>query len=122
MSSPDPQRRNEAPPVPVHLGDLRGPEGNAYVILGQVRRSFVILNRLDEWPKFHDEATASDYATLLRTVERWCEDLDGSIAAFRSENAYEDPWGAGAPAPGVGAGPPACRPSGRCGSPGRGST
>jgi hypothetical protein len=69
--------------VPVHLGDLFGPSGNAFFILGQVKRSYDQLGRKGEWPAFLAAATAGDYDNLIATVLEHCEDLDGSIELLR---------------------------------------
>jgi hypothetical protein len=78
--------------IPVHLGDLMGPAGNAFVVLGQVHESFRLTGNEDRWPEFHAAATAGDYANLLDTVDRWCEDLDGSIAEWRSYMKNAETW------------------------------
>jgi len=51
-----------------------GEDGNAFSILGRVKR---IMRRADlpdsEWDAFHAEATSADYDHLLMTVMRWFE-------------------------------------------------
>lgn len=51
-----------------------GEDGNAFSILGRVKR---IMRRADlpdsEWEAFHTEATSKDYDHLLMTVMRWFE-------------------------------------------------
>lgn len=53
---------------------LTGEDGNAFSILGRVRRQ---LRRAgaseEELETFQDEATAGDYDHLLRTVMRWVD-------------------------------------------------
>jgi len=59
---------------------LVGEDGNAFSILGRVKR---IMRRAglpdSDWEAFHAEATSKDYDFLLLTVMRWFEtdrDLD----------------------------------------------
>lgn len=59
---------------------LVGEDGNAFSILGRVKR---IMRRAglpdSEWETFHTEATSKDYDHLLFTVMQWFEvdrDLD----------------------------------------------
>jgi hypothetical protein len=51
---------------------LVGEDGNAFSILGRVKR---IMRRAgledSEWEEFHKEATSGDYDNLLRTVMFW---------------------------------------------------
>jgi len=51
---------------------LVGEDGNAFSILGRVKR---IMRRAgledSEWEEFHKEATSGDYDNLLRTVMLW---------------------------------------------------
>lgn len=51
---------------------LVGEDGNAFSILGRVKR---IMRRAglgdSEWEAFHKEATSGDYDNLLRTVMIW---------------------------------------------------
>jgi len=51
-----------------------GEDGNAFSILGRVKR---IMRRADlpdsEWEAFYAEATSSNYDHLLMTVMRWFE-------------------------------------------------
>lgn len=56
---------------------LVGEDGNAFAILGRVRRAM----RHAGWPKstideFLREATAGDYDHLLQTVMRYCDEAD----------------------------------------------
>lgn len=54
--------------------DLSGEDGNAFSILGRVRRA---LRRAgvanDEIETFSNEATSGDYDHLLQTVMKWVE-------------------------------------------------
>jgi len=51
---------------------LTGQDGNAFGILGKVRRSLKRHGLDDDTVReFIDEATAGDYSHLLRTVTRW---------------------------------------------------
>jgi hypothetical protein len=51
---------------------LVGQDGNAFSILGRVKR---IMRRADlpdsEWEAFHAEATSGNYDNLLLTVMKW---------------------------------------------------
>lgn len=60
------------PEIEVDLGDLQGPEGNAYWILGKVDKALYRAGiEKAERDKFHEEATSSDYDHLLATVRSW---------------------------------------------------
>ena len=50
---------------------LVGEDGNAFAILGRVKRIMRRAGIDDQWEEFHKEATASDYDHLLMTVMRW---------------------------------------------------
>lgn len=51
---------------------LIGEDGNAFSILGRVKRAMRRAGLTDEeWEAFHTEATASTYEHLLVTVMRW---------------------------------------------------
>lgn len=61
--------------TPIHENiniPLVGEDGNAFSILGRVRR---IMQQAglpsSEWDAFHEEATSGDYDNLLRTVMAW---------------------------------------------------
>ena len=64
-----------------------GEDGNAFAILGRVKR---IMRRADlpdsEWEAFHAEATSGNYDNLLVTVMRWFA-VDEDLSAD-----YEDEW------------------------------
>lgn len=51
---------------------LVGEDGNAFSILGRVKRR-MRRNGIEEseWQSFHSEATSGDYDNLLVTVHRW---------------------------------------------------
>lgn len=54
------------------LPDLRGPGGNAFVLLGEAHRLMKdngISNAVHS--VFHAEATSGDYEVLLRTIQKW---------------------------------------------------
>lgn len=85
--------------IPVHLGFLGGPQGNAFAILGAVQWSVTQLKRNDPqrrevwdalWAAFEREATRGDYQHLLDTVLVFCDDLDDSIADFRDAEQDDD--------------------------------
>lgn len=52
--------------------NLEGPDGNAFAILGCLRREFK-RNSVpkEEWDLFYAEATSSSYENLLETCRRW---------------------------------------------------
>lgn len=54
--------------------ELTGEDGNAYAILGAVRKA---LHRagisVEEQSAFHKEATSGDYDHVLQTAMRWVE-------------------------------------------------
>jgi hypothetical protein len=54
--------------------DLIGSDGNAFVVLGKVRRALE-RHGIDpsEIERFTSEATSGDYDHLLRTVTKWVE-------------------------------------------------
>lgn len=54
----------------VHV-DLVGQDGNAFAILGRVRKALLSAGLGDEFEAFHAEATSGDYDHLLRTVLAW---------------------------------------------------
>jgi hypothetical protein len=52
--------------------NLEGPDGNAFVILGRVKKALEIANVPEEEIKeFMAEATSGDYESLLRTCASW---------------------------------------------------
>ncbi len=50
---------------------LVGEDGNAFSILGRVKRIMRRNGIESEWQSFHSEATSGDYDNLLVTVLRW---------------------------------------------------
>lgn len=50
----------------LYLGNLDGPEGNAFCILGRARK--VALENDMDWAEIHKEATTGDYENLLDTM------------------------------------------------------
>lgn len=60
------------PRIRVHLGNLLGPEGNAFVILGRCQTAMrdAKLSE-DEHKAFFTEAESGDCENLLRTVRKW---------------------------------------------------
>jgi hypothetical protein len=59
--------------------DLRGPEGNGYVILGIAKNFTEQLKKVDpekyEWEKIQSEMTNGDYKNLVLTFERYFGDF-----------------------------------------------
>ena len=85
--------------IPVHLGNLSGPEGNAFSIMGQVKRNGRDLARAfpNRAPlietvvdKCINEMMEGDYDHLLDTVLTYCTDLDGSIEALRESTNWDE--------------------------------
>lgn len=68
---------------------LVGEDGNAFSILGRVKR---LMRRADlpdsEWEAFHTEATSGDYNNLLMTVMRWFE-VDRDLSEDYEDEDYE---------------------------------
>jgi hypothetical protein len=58
----------------VWLGDLDGPEGNAFSILGKCKKVLQSAGVDDQ--AFWDEATSDDYNQVLRTAHKWCNVQD----------------------------------------------
>lgn len=52
----------------LYLGDLSGPEGNAFAVLG-VAQKVAKQNGMD-WEAIHKEATSGDYDHLLETIKK----------------------------------------------------
>jgi len=50
---------------------LTGEDGNAFAILGTVRRALHQAGHADDAAEFFAEATSGDYDHLLRTCMRW---------------------------------------------------
>lgn len=52
--------------------DLHSPDGNAFAILGCLRREFRRHKvSKEDWDLFYQEATSGDYANLLQTCREW---------------------------------------------------
>lgn len=66
-----------------------GEDGNAFAILGRVKR---IMRRADlpdsEWEAFHAEATSGDYDNVLMTVMKWFE-VDADLDEDYEDEDYE---------------------------------
>ena len=64
--------KNSEPKYPEIVVQLTGKDGNAFFILGTVRKALkkagVNSNEIDEWLK---ESTSGDYDNLLVTQMRW---------------------------------------------------
>lgn len=60
------------PEIVVNLGDLSGPNGNAFVVLGSVRKALkkagVNQGEIDAWFK---EAVSGNYENLLQVCKSW---------------------------------------------------
>lgn len=53
----------------LYLGNLEGPEGNAFCILGRARK--VALENDMDWAAIQKEATSGDYENLLETMRTY---------------------------------------------------
>lgn len=66
-----------------------GEDGNAFAILGRVKR---IMRRAglpdSEWEAFHAEATSGDYDNVLMTVMKWFE-VDADLDEDYEDEDYE---------------------------------
>lgn len=83
-------------PMPVHLGDLTGPAGNVFAILGQLRGAKRQIER-EAGVKVHPgvDALLSNYQNMtyeqiLDAIEECCDDLDDSVYYLRMERDDDD--------------------------------
>jgi hypothetical protein len=54
------------------MPDLKGPEGNAFVLLGRAKRALREAGQNDEQQNwFYTQATSGDYKNLLETIMEW---------------------------------------------------
>lgn len=54
------------------MPDLKGPEGNAFVLLGRAMQALADAGHGEEEQQaFHDAATSSDYENLVATIIAW---------------------------------------------------
>lgn len=53
----------------LYIGNIGGPEGNAFVILG--RAQAVAKDHAMDWPMIEAEAKSKDYGHLLRTMDKY---------------------------------------------------
>jgi hypothetical protein len=60
-----------ASPLTDAIAQLNGQDGNAFGILGRVRRAILASNRPDLADEFMREATSRDYEHLLATCSRY---------------------------------------------------
>lgn len=66
-----------------------GEDGNAFSILGRVKRIMRRAGLEDtEWEAFHEEATSGDYDNLLVTVVRWFS-VDADLDDDYEDDDYE---------------------------------
>ncbi len=56
---------------PLIIGDLNGPDGNAFVILG--RAQYVAKEYDLDWDTIQKEATSGDYDNLLTVIKKYFE-------------------------------------------------
>ena len=59
--------------IQVKLGDLTGPDGNAFVILGKVKNALERSGRHDLVDEYLKEATGGDYEHLLKVTSEYVE-------------------------------------------------
>ena len=59
--------------ITVVLGDLAGPNGNAFCILGTVRMALLRNGHLDLANEYMKEATSQDYEHLLKVTQEYVE-------------------------------------------------
>jgi hypothetical protein len=59
------------PQVRVKFGNLRGPEGNAWAIMGVVRRALRDAGLGDEVEAYMTEAQSGSYDNLLSVTGHW---------------------------------------------------
>jgi hypothetical protein len=71
MSPSPPDETQDAIRHPEVVVRLTGGDGNAFAVLGAVRRALREAGHADEVDEFFAEATSGDYDTLLRTCMRW---------------------------------------------------
>jgi hypothetical protein len=68
MSTPTDPDEIRHPDIEVQL---TGRDGNAFAVLGAVRKALVEAGHQDEVDEFFAEATSGDYDHLLGTCMRW---------------------------------------------------
>jgi hypothetical protein len=62
----------QIPFYPDAVAELSGHDGNAFAVLGAVRRALREADvNADEIKEFMDQATAGDYDHLLQTAMKW---------------------------------------------------
>lgn len=76
--------------LPVHLGDLRGPAGNVFAVVGQLKRTIRQLEQAgitipEQARKVADEFATRTYEETLDLIGEHYEDLDGSLEELRHE-------------------------------------
>ncbi len=76
--------------LPVHLGNLMGPDGNVFMVIANVKFSIKQLDR--EQIPVSDEARdivsgymERTYDETLDLIREYCDDLDGSIDDYYEE-------------------------------------
>jgi hypothetical protein len=67
----------------IYLGDLEGPDGNAYSILAKCRRILEQTGRGGEWVEFHADATSANYEHLLAAVHTWFLVVEPDVIVWR---------------------------------------
>lgn len=89
--------------VPIVLGDLFGPEGNAFAVMGRVQDALKQAGQLERWPAIQADMQSDDYQHLLRVVDRefrvmqlvgrqwraypdWLEDYEAELQARQASD------------------------------------
>lgn len=77
-------------PIHPHINiPMVGEDGNAFSILGRVKRIMRRAGLQDsEWEAFYQEATSGDYDNLLRTVMCWFS-VDADLSDDYEDDDYE---------------------------------
>lgn len=79
--------------LPVHLGDLRGPSGNVFMVIANVKSSIKQFDRAgipvsDEARDIVTNFMNRSYDETIGLIAEHCDDLDGSLEA--AYNDYDD--------------------------------
>lgn len=61
------QKKTKKPTL--YLGNIMGPEGNAYVILGRAQ-SVAREKKMTNWEEINKDAMSGDYSHLLQVIEK----------------------------------------------------
>lgn len=67
--------------ITVDIGNLRGPAGNGFVVVGTVRAALARAFGSEVAAEFTTEAMSSDYAHLLETVAKYVTAVGDNVMA-----------------------------------------